>query len=241
MKRFVTLSCLTFLFFACVEKEVDNQQEFIKATINGTAWEASDISLIQNNSQQFRGAIGEYNNSKIILSIPDTAKVTYNLREQSFVLVSFSVDYAESDYRLQWRTTLESNMAMFVVEASVANDNGIPVDWRPVDTVLSKGNGDHAYEAIIHVPGWEYSTLAFRLRGVDASNLSAYSNVRMMNQRTYTFYSASGQEPRRGYNSTLTVTGTEGPFVTGTFKFTIKSLTGQVTTIENGQFRVRYR
>jgi hypothetical protein len=75
---------------------------------------------------------------------------------------------------------------------------------------------------------------------VDSSNLFEYSNVRAVPGGGAS-YQAPGQEFRRGYDGLTTVISREGDYLTGTFSFSVKSLSGELIKVENGQFRCKFK
>jgi hypothetical protein len=243
------LLCCSVGLFSC-EKEKDKESPkedpnlFMKATINGTAWEANHFAGIAGAPGEFRGTIGDTGNSRIILCIPDTLAGTYNFRineAMSDSIYNFNVTRSESDYLIQWSTTDEVNTKMFVIQVSSSSGVDEPAIWTTRDSLASKGIGSHDYQYLYKPTGWYFNYTAFRLKRVSVNNNFEYSKTRLVNLFTSTYYAAPGQRERMGFNSNITITKKEGLYLTGTFAFSVRLLNGDLIKVENGRFCCRYK
>ena len=247
MKRltsfYTTLIFITCLFSCKKDKESSHDEVYIKATINGVAWETDSLIIFGTSNQTFQGVIGKLGNTAITLSIPDTVATGFNFRvngTDAVTLKTFDVSFEESDCMVTWTTFQDDDLKWFVVEMALADVD--PYTFYPIDTISAAGAGNGFFRILWGMDGTYNRRYNFRLKLIDKNDLATYSSVRTVYNASCVYYTAPGKEARRGFNGTLTVTGKEGDYITGTFSGKVKLWPqGEVVHIENGRFRSRYK
>ncbi len=234
---------LLFLMAKCNKSDNDIAPPFyIKANVNGTAWQANTISTTTVNGPfgiDPATITGFFNTEEIGFVIFNSSPGNYTFkpgRMAPVTLLNFSGEIFESGHRLIWNTATETNLSQFSIEAGTDGLN-----WITVTSVTATGSNS-SYQSVINtdiVPG---INRYYRLKMINTDASFAYSNVVVIGGNYYAYYKANGNVARRGYNGNLEISTIDraARIVTGRFNFKVKTSSGQLYDITNGEFRVNY-
>lgn len=233
------ISILVFFIGAC---EKENGSNYVKATINGNLWNSNSVSV---ETTAAGGGVepvkitGVLNGELINIRIAQSSPGTYPFRLNGIkpvVLISFTVERFESSHRVKWSTGTETNVASFTVEGSTDGLN-----WTPVASTNATGSNSN-YQVVPANDVAAGTTWYYRLKVIDTNASFSYSSIQLITGNYVVSYRPASGTERAGYEGNLEiVTHDKGrKIITGRFNCKVKTTSGQLYTITNGEFRASY-
>lgn len=243
MKIKLHLICaILVVFFIKSGCKKDSGGNYVRATINGNAWK-SDLVTVETIHTAFGVTplkiSGITGNEVINIRTTTPNPGVYPFRIDNVLpagILSFTGEVFESTHKLKWSTGNETNLSLFSLESST---NGI--NWTMVGTKNPTGPGS-SYEMTPtnDIPaGISYY---YRLKITDTNGSFAYSSIVLINGNYVGSYRAPGDIEKRGYDGSLEILNYDQnkKVISGRFHFKVKTNTGQLYTITNGEFSTSY-
>ena len=244
--KLMPLLMAAFLFAGC-SKDDAKQKSTLSATINGTQYTTTDLTIEKDGATgellQFSGRFSDGAvigiRTKYDLSFPPGS---YNFRLADIhpaTLISFGVQPFEHHFRLTWATAQETSLQVFVVERS-----GNAQEFKAVGSVAATGSTTTVTNySYVDTTSSATAKYYYRLRMNDAGGSGAYSQVLTVNRLStgYSAFYGSGSDIFYGYNGNLQVTANDrnNGILEGTFSFDATTAQGR-KQVRNGSFKVRY-
>jgi hypothetical protein len=236
----LSISFLIIFFGLSCSKNKENETSYIRATINGTTIQTPAIVTKVDLGP---GALvieidGIFGNDQlgIIFNNPVIQNINFRISQVNpATLLNFTSENFESGHRLLWATSSETNVAKFIIQ--ISPDGAV---WTDIDSVNAAGPGN--YSKVIYNSLGVAHTCYYRLKIADTGGTFQYSMVRVMSDNPPAYYKPAGDVPRRGYNGNLEITSVDQDrkIIKGHFYFKMKSASGQLYDITNGEFSAAY-
>jgi hypothetical protein len=223
----------------------DDEADYIKATINGSLWQATTISVQTTNTPTGPQPFYIYGNKTssseaIRLKTAITDAGNYPFRDNQInpaTILNFTVEYFESTHLLKWNTGTESSISNFGIER--ADDGGGYVNIGYINPAGSNSNYQFEAPSSNTFPGIGYN---YRLQINESNGTFTYSSVQHINNIFTANFQPYGNFERRGYDGELVISSNDKnkKIIQGTFHFKVKTPNGTLYTLLNGEFRAHY-
>jgi hypothetical protein len=236
----LSISILIIFFASSCSKDKESDSNYIRATINGTTIQVpAVISKVDlGGGAQLIEIDGFFGNDQLglVFNNPVVQNINFRMIQVNpATLLTFTSENFESGHKLLWATSSETNVAKFIIQITPDGTN-----WTDIDSVNATGPGNYS-KVIYNNLGVGHSCY-YRLKITDTGGSFQYSMVRVMYDTPPAFYKPAGDYPRRGYNGNLEIVSVDQnrKIMKGHFYFKMKTSTGQLYDITNGEFSTAY-
>lgn len=218
-----------------------------QATINGTQWKASNVSVTlepaNTTSAVFRITATAADGTAIYLRSNNSQPSSIQFRTNPATLVSFSGTFNKtvSNFAtLNWSTANQANLARIIIERG--NDGHSFIE---VGTMNATGGGstlvNYSFQDKPGVNNLFTNNLYYRLKLIDTDSSWAYSHIILMNINTAAIYQYAAGNNDHAFGKTGSVSITAVDYnrkrISGTFSFSYKDdRTGTEHSVTNGMF-----
>ena len=236
----LSISFLIIFFGSSCSKNNDDESNYIRATINGTTLRVPAVvtKVDLGGGVQVIEIDGFFGSDQLGLLFNNPVVQNINFRMGQVnpaTLLNFTSENFESGHKLLWATSSEANVAKFIIQITPDGAN-----WTDIDSVNAMGPGNYS-KVIYNSLGVGHSCY-YRLKIVDTGGTFQYSSVRVMFDTPPAFYKPAGEYARRGYSGNLEITSVDQArkIIKCHFYFKMKTSTGQLYDITNGEFSTAY-
>lgn len=250
MKKFKTaflVSAIITLLIGCKKDNTGLESDFLNATINGVAYNSTNIISITDQStgellyfyslSPDSASIG----LRLNPTLPAYAEGIYTFRPSSPAGAFFiSLTLRGNNFRpeITWVTANESNVDYFSVESSL---DGRTFGQAAIVDAAGNTTGNTTYN-YLDAANWFRTLIYYRIKLVNVDGSVVYSQIVVYRHPSVNAYYKNLLGKYEGYNGTIIITNhnRQTKTVNGTFSFDVKDYNNVVKQIRNGSFRVSY-